>query len=283
MRVLMISLDRGLFGGGASGDVVARHKQYADAAGELDVIVFAPPKYEEKIWAENLRVIPTRSEKLAHFRKAQEMAEKLTREKKYDLLVTQEFAAPAGARLKKRLKLPWLVNVHSMFFTWQWLGFNPVAWYMFFLVRKSIKLADGFRVNNQDIRDKLIAWGIAKPILVQPTPIDIEKFKTQKSKVKNEEAPIVLYVGRLEPEKNVAMLIQTFKQIKGDFQLQIVGKGSLERDLKRLAADDLRIEFLGARSFKELPEIYQCADIFVLPSNTESFGQVLLQAAASAC
>ena len=79
MRVLMISLDRGLFGGGASGDVVARHKQYADAAGELDVIVFAPPKYEEKIWAENLRVIPTRSEKLAHFRKAQEMAEKLTR------------------------------------------------------------------------------------------------------------------------------------------------------------------------------------------------------------
>ena len=53
MRVLMISLDRGLLGHKGSGDVVERHRKYADLAGHLDVIVVSESP-AEKIWRENL-------------------------------------------------------------------------------------------------------------------------------------------------------------------------------------------------------------------------------------
>jgi len=281
----MISLDRGLLGGGAgSGDVLERHKKYANLAGELDVIVFSGLQYSQQNPAANLRVIPTRSSKFSHYHKAVELGLALNKEQAYDLLVTQEFTAPSGMRLKKILGVPWIVNIHSMFFTAGWLGFNLIYWYLLFLIKRAIKHADGFRVNNQDIRDKLISWRIQKPILIQPTPIDIEKFKISSFRFKNSDSRLrVLYVGRLAAEKNIGLLIRSFKNIKGDFILQIVGKGGEEPELRRLAADDKRIEFLGVKSLSELPPIFRAADIFVLPSNTESFGQVLLQAAAAGC
>jgi len=280
----MISLDRGLLGAGGSGDVLERHKKYADRAGHLDIIVFAGPKYSESQAAPNLRIFPTRSSKLSHFQKAVKIALNLNRDQPYNLLVTQEFTAPAGLKIKKILNLPWIINIHSMFFTRQWLGFNPIAWYLLFLIRKAVRHADGFRVNNNDIRNKLLQWKIQKPILVQPTPIDITRFKIKDLRFKNNNSRVkVLYVGRLSAEKNAGLLIRAFKNLKGDYELQIVGKGQGENELKRFAADDLRIYFLGQRSSDELPEIFRSADIFVLSSNTESFGQVLLQAAAAGC
>ncbi len=280
----MISLDRGLLGARGSGDVLDRHQRYANMAGELDIIVFAGPNFSEKKIAENLRIFPTRSSKFAHFHKAADIAKRLLKENRYDLLITQEFTAPVGLRLKKLLDIPWIINIHSMFFSRAWLGFNLVSWYLYFLIKKAIRIADGFRVNNNEIRDKLLSWGIQKPILVQPTPINIERFKITKPRYRSEQSPvIVLFAGRLEPEKNISMLIRAFKNQKGDYELWIAGTGGQEHELKRLAADDLRVHFLGLKSSDELPEIFREADIFVLPSNTESFGQVLLQAAASGC
>ena len=282
VRVLMISLDRGLFGGGYSGDVLERHKIYANEGGGLDIIVFADASFGNKVWPPNLRVFPTRSGKWSHYRKAVSLAAKLNQENKYDLLVTQDFAAPAGARIKNSLRIPWIVSVHSMFFSRAWLNLNPINWYLFYLIRKAVRGADGFRVNNEAMRDKFLAWGIRNPILIQPTPIDIEKFKA-KSEKRKAGTPKILFVGRLAPEKNISMLIQAVKNIKADFELQIVGGGPEERKLKSLTGNDPRIKFTGPKTLDELPMIFGSADIFVLPSNSESYGQVLLQAAASGC
>ena len=131
----MISLDRGLLGAAGSGDVAERHKKYASLAGALDIIVFASPKYSQLTLAPNLRVFPTRSSKFAHFHRAAELTKKLLKENQYDLLVTQEFTAPAGLKIKKFLDIPWIINIHSMFFSTQWLGFNLIYWYLFFLFR----------------------------------------------------------------------------------------------------------------------------------------------------
>src|SRR3989344_650468 len=118
MRVLMVSLDRGLLRQGSSGDAFARHKRYADAAGSLDIIVFA--RSGEVKSDGNLQVFPTLSSKLFHFSKAFSIARELFRKQKYDLLVTQEFASPVGAKLTKEFGVPWIVNIHSMFFSSQW-------------------------------------------------------------------------------------------------------------------------------------------------------------------
>lgn len=281
MRVLMLSLDRGFWGNAASGDVIKRHQKYADLAGTLDVIVFAHSGYEEKEFSTNFRVFPTRSGKLSHFKKAAQIAAELARENPYDLLVTQEFAAPAGEKIKKLLNLPWVVNVHSMFFSRAWLSFNPLNWYLLFRIKRAIRTADGFRVNNEIIRQQLQAWGSRVPILVQPTPVEVKKFLALQ-KPEN-QVPKLLYVGRLAPEKNVALLIRTVKSLEGNFQLQIVGQGPEEGKLHQESVGDERIKFLGAKTPAELTEIYRLADIFVLPSYTESFGKVLIEAGAAGC
>ena len=285
MRVLMLSLDRGLLGLAASGDVLTRHQRYADAAGVLDVIVFSPAA-EDRVYAPNFRVFSTNSSRIFHFRAAAALGEKLWREKPYDLLVTQEFASPAGVALKKMFHVPWIINVHGMFFDKTWLGANPVKWYLTYRIKKALNHADGFRVNNEQIKKQLLRWGVEKPILVQPTPIDINKFKIQNAKVKmtNQNVKLqILYVGRLSPEKNVALLIRAFRKIENEAELWIVGAGPEENKLRALAAEDQRIKFFGAKTSDELAAIYREADILVLPSNTESFGKVLIEAGAAGC
>lgn len=286
----MISLDRGLLGKGISGDAALRHQKYADLAGTLDIIVFASGEHERIKPSQNLEIIPTRSTKRRHFHNAFEIAVGLAKRQPYDLLVTQEFAAPVGEKIKIKLSLPWIVNVHSMFFGKQWLRLSPLNWYLFYRIKKAIPQADGFRVNNEEIKNKLLSWGVKKPILVQPTPVDIRKFSTP-----SQSPPIpihvgtggegvrLLYVGRLSPEKNVALLIKAFKAIPGDVELYIVGEGPEEEKLKDLAKGDGRIKFLGSKTHEELIPIYQAADIFVLPSNTESYGKVLIEAGAAGC
>lgn len=281
MHVLMLSLDRGLLGEGSSGDVVERHRKYADLVGELDIIVFSSKAYAERDHAPNFRVFPTKSRKMSHWNKAVEIALKLHEQKAYDLLITQEFAAPAGKKIKQSINIPWLVSIHGMFWSAEWLRARPAQWYLFFRVRRAIRSADAFRVNNEIIAEKLLSWGIEKPVLVQPTAIDIKNFLS--SEKPENPVPKILYVGRLSPEKNVEMLITAVLAIPQWFELEIVGSGQEERRLKKFAHDAARIQFFGRQTTRQLPEIYRRADIFVLPSNTESFGQVLLQAAAAGC
>lgn len=288
MRVLMVSLDRGLLGAGASGDALLRHQKYADSVGALDMIVFASPAANDRMAGANLRIFSTQSSKFSHFDNAVAVAQRLSRENKYDLLVTQDFAAPAGKRIKKLLGIPWIVNVHGMFFSRHWLAWSPLKWYLYFRIRGAIESADGFRVNNEEIKAKLQSWGVGRPILVQPTPVDMRKFMPPHPgpfPLKAErEVALLLYVGRLSPEKNVTSLIRAFKGITGDnVELYIVGEGPEEEKLKNLAKGDGRIKFLGSKTHEELIAIYQSSDIFVLPSNTESYGKVLIEAGAAGC
>jgi glycosyltransferase involved in cell wall biosynthesis len=100
--------------------------------------------------------------------------------------------------------------------------------------------------------------------------------------------PIILHVGRLDPDKNARAVIQAAaKAIKNsDAQLLVVGDGKERADLIKLAewcgiADDSH--FPGfVRADEELPAIYRAADVFVTASEIETQGLVLLEALASA-
>ena len=140
----MIGPDRGLFGGGTSGDVIERHKKYANAAGELDVIVFAPPPYRDVRISTNLRVFSSRSSKLTHWRGAVRRAEELIEDQPYDLLVCQELAAPSGARIRQKFGIPLIIGIHSMFYSNSWLGTRPERWYLYWRIRRALSAADAF-------------------------------------------------------------------------------------------------------------------------------------------
>lgn len=94
--------------------------------------------------------------------------------------------------------------------------------------------------------------------------------------------PIVLFVGRLSPEKNLAALVAAFRALPADAaHLVIVGDGPARNDLASALAGT-RVTFTGYLQGDALAQAYASADVFAFPSLTETFGQVIMEAMASA-
>lgn len=80
------------------------------------------------------------------------------------------------------------------------------------------------------------------------------------------EKPIVLYVGRLLPQKRVGDLIRACAQLPSSCELLIVGDGSERTHLEAIAGKEFpATKFLGYRSGRELALCFANADLFVLP------------------
>ncbi|MBB6455417.1 glycosyltransferase involved in cell wall biosynthesis [Salirhabdus euzebyi] len=94
---------------------------------------------------------------------------------------------------------------------------------------------------------------------------------------------ILSYVGRLSPEKDLDILMETAKQlperIKNQIHWMIVGDGPLGKDLREMAPENMT--FTGYVKGHELARIYAATDLFVFPSTTETFGNVVLESLAS--
>ena len=122
--------------------------------------------------------------------------------------------------------------------------------------------------------------------------IDTEKFaynpvcRVEKRKELGlEDAFIIGHVGRFSPEKNHTFLIDVFASLcvkEPKARLVLVGCGPLEQKIKDLVVQkglQDKIMFLGAR--KDLDQLYQAFDVFVLPSLQEGFGLVAIEAQAA--
>lgn len=95
--------------------------------------------------------------------------------------------------------------------------------------------------------------------------------------------PTVLYVGRLSTAKHVPMLMDAVALLKTRARLVLVGQGQDEEYLRTYASRlglAERVIFAGSQSEK-LPGFYALSRVSVLPTTTESFGQVYLESLAS--
>ena len=112
-------------------------------------------------------------------------------------------------------------------------------------------------------------------VVIQPNYVDTERFCPCSPDVQYPER--VLFVGRLEKEKNLPLLIKAVSKIGQG--LDIVGQGrlqiSLESEAKALGAD---VRFLGVVPNRKIREIMVRYPVFVLPSLYEGHPKVLLEA-----
>ena len=93
----------------------------------------------------------------------------------------------------------------------------------------------------------------------------------------------MLYVGRVSREKNLHLLTQVFKQLLKTgrpVQLVVVGDGPYLDEMKA-EMQGLPCCFTGYLTGEKLAAVYASADIFVFPSTTDTFGNVVLEAQAS--
>ena len=128
-------------------------------------------------------------------------------------------------------------------------------------------------------------------VVVIPNPIPFDYIPTFDL---SEKKPILLYVGRVHPEKGIELLVRAFKKLENNWKLQIVGPSEIEvgggglsylESLKNLASDN--VEFIGpVYDMVKLNQLYAQASIFVYPSiaeRGESFGLSPLEAMAWGC
>jgi glycosyltransferase involved in cell wall biosynthesis len=93
--------------------------------------------------------------------------------------------------------------------------------------------------------------------------------------------PVALYVGRLAPEKSVPLACEAFRAMRAavpQARLVVVGDGPGRAALEQSAAPAV---FAGMRVGTDLAAHYASADIFLFPSQTETYGNVTVEAMAS--
>lgn len=93
------------------------------------------------------------------------------------------------------------------------------------------------------------------------------------------EDPLIVYVGRLGNEKNLTFLKEILQRIP-NLRLAFVGDGPYREELQ-LAFEGTRTTFVGMLHGDDLSAAYASADVFVMPSETETLGFVVMEAMAS--
>jgi glycosyltransferase involved in cell wall biosynthesis len=116
-------------------------------------------------------------------------------------------------------------------------------------------------------------------ITLLPMVVNVAEFKGRVRK--REKQFEFLYVGRIEPHKNLRYLLETFKEVFYDTQasLKIVGGGS-ELSILEKEFSDSSITFTGKLFENDLKQAYESASVFVLPSLFEPWGLVVNEAMA---
>jgi glycosyltransferase involved in cell wall biosynthesis len=150
------------------------------------------------------------------------------------------------------------------------------------LHRRLAGQADGFIAASSAARDRLLAFGIGdERIGVALQAADVERFRAAERG--DERGSIrVISAGRLVPDKNFAVLIEAFARMGTEAELEIVGTGFLEDELKRLAARRrVPVRFRGHVPPADMPSLYASADIYALISTYEPFGVAIREAAAA--
>lgn len=157
-----------------------------------------------------------------------------------------------------------------------------LAWLRYFH-----RLTDCTLVPTGEQQNRLRAIGIPE-VRILGRGVDTRLFSPQRrdSELRrswglDDNGIAVIHVGRLAPEKNLQLAIKTYRAIQGSIdhaRFVLVGNGPLEAALKRENPDFI---FCGVKTGEELARHYASGDLFLFPSLTETFGNVLLEAMAS--
>ncbi len=292
--VLMISLDRALSSKKGTGDSVVRHKQYANFLKSLDIIVFTPHRNKackDFFLSEKLKIYPTCSySKLTFIIDAYQIAKKIIKEKKINLITAQDpfLTGLAGFLLKKNYQIPLEIQIHGDFFSKYFKKEKIYNYFLYYFMRYLLPRVDKIRTVSKNIAEKMINFSIPEGrIAVIPVPVNSDIFTKKNRRDVSIELPPgknILYVGRLVKVKNIPFLFKIMKVVSQyipSVNLILIGEGPerkrLEKLQKRMKLKN--VFFLGKIRYNLLPQYYSLTEFLVLPSFSEGFGRVMIEAA----
>jgi glycosyltransferase involved in cell wall biosynthesis len=202
-------------------------------------------------------------------------------------IATEGTLGLSALKAARRLQVPVVSSYHTNFpqylkhYRMGWLEPGSRGYLRWFHNRTGCTL-----VPTREMSDRLIKNGFYN-VDVWSRGIDTRMFNPsrrdpdlRKMMGVEEGDTAFLYVGRLAPEKNLMMMIKAFDSLSGSVpvKLILVGDGPYRRELEKKG--DPRMFLAGYRYGKELAALYASSDIFVFPSLTDTFGNVMQEAMA---
>ena len=188
----------------------------------------------------------------------------------------------------KKLRLPVSTDFRTNFHAYSnhykigWLSAAILSY-----LKKFHNAAHVTMVPTSQLEAELDAVGFQNLHIV-PRGIDTQLFSPHKRSLSlrqqwgaTDQTTVMLYVGRLAAEKNLPLVIQSYamaKKLNNHVKLVLVGDGPLMADLQHKYPE---VVFAGFQTGEDLAMHYASADMFVFASQTETFGNVTLEAMAS--
>jgi glycosyltransferase involved in cell wall biosynthesis len=222
----------------------------------------------------------------------QTRAPRLLRTIKADVVHFTNGMVPAFSRV------PTVVTIHDMSLT-MFPGFHPIRRVLLNrpFVNLAARRADAIiTVSDAAKQDIVRLYGIepsrvhvvheapASAFRVIHDPFELRRVRERYGLAER----FILYVGTIEPRKNLPKLIEAFarRRVAGDLPHQLVCAGpygwlsdGIEAQIDRLRIPDA-VRFTGYVPFEDLPAIYNLAELFVFPSVYEGFGLPVVEAMA---
>jgi glycosyltransferase involved in cell wall biosynthesis len=188
------------------------------------------------------------------------------------------------------VRVPSVFSFHTLYgeFVKGYKALKPLSALIWWLMREYHNRADVNLTVSDIMRADLARRGFER-VQLWPPAVDCELFHPRRQSAAmrerlsngRPECRLLLTVSRLAPEKNVGFLADVLTAFP-DACLAIVGDGPARAELKRrFEGADAR--FVGYLKGEELASAYASADAFVYASETETMGNVVLEAMASGC
>jgi 1,2-diacylglycerol 3-alpha-glucosyltransferase len=204
----------------------------------------------------------------------------------------------AGVRCARRLGIACIATYHTFFeaYLHHYVPLLPRALgrgVARAFTRSQCQAVSALVAPSEPMRAALLDYGVTTPIHVIPTGLGADRFKKGDGarfraahKVPPDQ-PLMLYIGRVAHEKNIAFLLRVFARVRArvpEAIFVIAGEGPARASLRELAGRlglTDSVHFVGyLERDTELLDCYAAADVFVFASRTETQGLVLLEAMA---
>jgi glycosyltransferase involved in cell wall biosynthesis len=203
-------------------------------------------------------------------------------------IATQGPLGLAALSAARAIGIPTLTGFHTQFHQYsRHYGLGALAGSIVALLRRFHNRSGATLVPTEKLRAELASLGFER-VHVLGRGVDTELFDPGRRRENLRRTwgcrpgeRVVLYVGRLAAEKNLALALDSFADIASrspGAKLVLVGDGP---ELASLRDSHPKLVFTGAKVGLELAEHYASGDLFLFPSLTETFGNVVPEAMAS--
>lgn len=184
-------------------------------------------------------------------------------------------------KVAQELGIKVILSPHGMLESWilehnSWK--KKIALFLF--QNKAIKRVDHIHATAQMEKESIRTLGFNNDITIIPNGIDLSDVKEIKT---NYEAKKIVFLSRIHPKKGIEILLEAWRNCNTEgWTLEIAGNGDLDYidNLIQSAQDMKNVHFVGALYGEAKWNFLRSADVMVLPTHSENFGIVVVEALA---